>query len=100
MTEPEHALTKQYAALVEAEGATLEFTADGIAELARVATRLNERMENIGARRLHTVMTTLLEEELYELPDRGQDPVTVTTEMVRERLRTLAEDEDLRKYIL
>ncbi len=100
MTEPEHALTKQYAALVEAEGATLEFTADGIAELARVATRLNERMENIGARRLHTVMTTLLEEVLYELPDRGQDPVTVTTEMVRERLRTLAEDEDLRKYIL
>ena len=100
MTEPEHALTKQYAALVEAEGATLEFTADGIAELARVATRLNERMENIGARRLHTVMTTLLDEVLYELPDRGQDPVTVTTEMVRERLRTLAEDEDLRKYIL
>ncbi|MCA2986936.1 MAG: ATP-dependent protease ATPase subunit HslU [Gemmatimonas sp.] len=100
MTEPEHALTKQYAALVEAEGATLEFTTDGIAELARVATRLNERMENIGARRLHTVMTTLLEEVLYELPDRGQDPVTVTTEMVRERLRTLAEDEDLRKYIL
>ncbi|MFO0459271.1 MAG: HslU--HslV peptidase ATPase subunit, partial [Burkholderiales bacterium] len=97
---PEHALTKQYAALVEAEGATLEFTTDGIAELARVATRLNERMENIGAQRLHTVMTTLLEEELYELPDRGQDPVTVTTEMVRERLRTLAEDEDLRKYIL
>jgi ATP-dependent HslUV protease ATP-binding subunit HslU len=100
MTEPEHALTKQYAALVEAEGATLEFTTDGIAELARVAARLNERMENIGARRLHTVMTTLLEEVLYELPDRGQDPVTVTTEMVRERLRTLAEDEDLRKYIL
>ncbi|MCZ8205986.1 ATP-dependent protease ATPase subunit HslU [Gemmatimonas sp.] len=100
MTEPEHALTKQYAALVEAEGATLEFTADGIAELARVATRLNERMENIGARRLHTVMTTLLEEVLYELPDRGQAPVTVTAEMVRERLRTLAEDEDLRKYIL
>jgi ATP-dependent HslUV protease ATP-binding subunit HslU len=100
MTEPEHALTKQYAALVEAEGATLEFTADGIAELARVATRLNERMENIGARRLHTVMTTLLEEVLYELPDRGKAPVTVTAEMVRERLRTLAEDEDLRKYIL
>ena len=67
MTEPEHALTKQYAALVEAEGATLEFTADGIAELARVATRLNERMENIGARRLHTVMTTLLELSLIHI---------------------------------
>jgi ATP-dependent HslUV protease ATP-binding subunit HslU len=100
MTEPENALTKQYAALVEAEGASLAFTPDGIAELARVATRVNERMENIGARRLHTVMTTLLEEVLYELPDRGKDPVTVNADMVRERLRSIAEDEDLRKYIL
>jgi ATP-dependent HslUV protease ATP-binding subunit HslU len=100
MTEPENALTKQYAALVEAEGATLEFTTDGIAELARVATRVNERMENIGARRLHTVMTTLLEEVLYELPDRGKDLVTVNEGMVRERLKTIADDEDLRKYIL
>jgi len=100
MTEPENALTKQYAALVEAEGATLEFTAEGIAELARVAARVNERMENIGARRLHTVMTTLLEELLYELPDRGKDTVTVTADMVRERLKSIAEDEDLRKYIL
>ncbi|WP_396208283.1 ATP-dependent protease ATPase subunit HslU [Gemmatimonas sp.] len=100
MTEPENALTKQYAALVEAEGATLEFTAEGIAELARVAARVNERMENIGARRLHTVMTTLLEELLYELPDRGKDTVTVTADMVRDRLKSIAEDEDLRKYIL
>ena len=100
MTEPENALTKQYAALVAAEGAQLEFTAGGIAELARVAARVNERMENIGARRLHTVMTTLLEELLYELPDRGRDTVTVSAEMVRERLKAIAEDEDLRKYIL
>jgi len=100
MTEPENALTKQYAALVAAEGAQLEFTAEGIAELARVAARVNERMENIGARRLHTVMTTLLEELLYELPDRGRDTVTVSAEMVRERLKEIAEDEDLRKYIL
>jgi ATP-dependent HslUV protease ATP-binding subunit HslU len=100
MTEPENALTKQYAALVEAEGAKLEFTAEGIAELARVAARVNERMENIGARRLHTVMTTLLEELLYELPDRGKDTVTVSADMVRERLKAIAEDEDLRKYIL
>ena len=71
MTEPENALTKQYSALVEADGAKLEFTADGIAEIARIAAHVNERMENIGARRLHTVMTTLLEEFLYELPDRG-----------------------------
>lgn len=100
MTEPENALTKQYAALVEADGASLEFKDDGIAELARVATRVNERMENIGARRLHTVMTTLLEDVLFELPDRGRDSVVVDAAMVRERLKTISEDEDLRKYIL
>ena len=86
MTEPENALTKQYAALVEADGASLEFKDDGIAELARVATRVNERMENIGARRLHTVMTTLLEDVLFDLPDRGKDAVIVDAAMVRERL--------------
>src|SRR4029077_14035495 len=59
MTEPENALTKQYSALVEADGSMLDFTPDGIAEIARVAAQLNERMENICARRLHTVMTTL-----------------------------------------
>ncbi len=100
MTEPENALTKQYAALVEAEGASLTFAPDGIAEIARVATRVNERMENIGARRLHTVMTTLLEDVLYELPDGGREPVAVDATMVRERLKAIAEDEDLRKYIL
>src|SRR5688500_7961045 len=100
MTEPENALTKQYAALVEAEGAKLTFTTAGIAELARIAAVVNERMENIGARRLHTVMTTLLEDVLYELPDRGTAPVEVTPELVRERLKAISEDVDLRKYIL
>jgi len=100
MTEPENALTKQYAALVESEGAKLEFTGDGITEVARIAATVNQRMENIGARRLHTVMTTLLEDVLYELPDRGTDAVRVDGGMVRERLKTIVEDEDLRKYIL
>jgi ATP-dependent HslUV protease ATP-binding subunit HslU len=100
MTEPENALTKQYAALVEAEGAALTFTGDGVAEIARTAAVVNERMENIGARRLHTVMTTLLEDVLYELPDRGTAPVTVDAVVVRDRLKAIAEDEDLRKYIL
>ncbi len=100
MTEPENALTKQYAALVESEGAKLNFTDDGIAEIARIAALVNERMENIGARRLHTVMTTLLEELLYDLPDRGLGAVTVDGDMVRERLKAIVEDEDLRKYIL
>ncbi|MBV9880569.1 MAG: ATP-dependent protease ATPase subunit HslU [Gemmatirosa sp.] len=100
MTEPENALTKQYQALVEAEGARLRFTEGGIAEIARTAARVNERMENIGARRLHTVMTTLLEDVLYELPDRGRDEIVVDDALVRERLKAIAEDEDLRKYIL
>jgi ATP-dependent HslUV protease ATP-binding subunit HslU len=100
MTEPENALTKQYAALVEAEGARLSFTEDGIAEVARIAAQVNERMENIGARRLHTVMTTLLEEFLFELPDRGTEPIVVDAALVRDRLKGIVEDEDLRKYIL
>jgi ATP-dependent HslUV protease ATP-binding subunit HslU len=100
MTEPENALTKQYAALVESEGAKLAFTPDGIAEVARLAAQVNDRMENIGARRLHTVMSTLLEEVLYELPDRGKDTITVNGAMVRDRLKKIADDEDLRKYIL
>jgi ATP-dependent HslUV protease ATP-binding subunit HslU len=100
MTEPENALTKQYAALVHAEGVTLSFTADGIAEIARIAARVNSRMENIGARRLHTVMTTLLEELLYELPERGTAPEEVNAAAVRARLTAISEDEDLRKYIL
>src|SRR5215210_3576225 len=100
MTEPENALTKQYAALIEAEGAQLTFTDDGIAEIARIAAHVNDRMENIGARRLHTVMTTLLEEVLYELPDRGVTAITVDRSMVSERLRAIVEDEDLRRYIL
>ena len=100
MTEPENALTKQYAALVEAEGATLTFTEDGIKEIASTAARVNQRMENIGARRLHTVMTTLLEEVLYDLPDRGTQPINIDAAGVRERLHSIADDEDLRKYIL
>ena len=100
MTEPENALTKQYAALVEADGAKLTFTTDGIAEIARIAAQVNDRMENIGARRLHTVMTTLLEEFLYELPDRGNGEIAVNAELVTERLKAIVEDEDLRRYIL
>jgi ATP-dependent HslUV protease ATP-binding subunit HslU len=100
MTEPEHALTKQYAALVASEGSSLTFAADGIAELARVATVCNARMENIGARRLHTVMTTLLEELLYGLPETGGRGVVVDAAMVRDRLESVSQDEDLRRYIL
>jgi ATP-dependent HslUV protease ATP-binding subunit HslU len=100
MTEPENALTKQYSALVEAEGAKLEFTTDGIAEIAKIAAHVNDRMENIGARRLHTVMTTLLEDVLFGLPESGATAVRVDQELVQSRLKTIADDEDLRRYIL
>jgi ATP-dependent HslUV protease ATP-binding subunit HslU len=100
MTEPENALTKQYAALVESEAATLEFTQDGVAEIARIAAIANQRMENIGARRLHTVMTTLLEDVLYTLPDKSIEKVVVNRGLVQHRLKAILEDEDLRKYIL
>ena len=100
MTEPENALTKQYAALVEADGAKLTFATEGVAEVARIAALVNERMENIGARRLHTVMTTLLEDLLYDLPDPTVADVIVDAERVRERLKAIVEDEDLRRYIL
>src|SRR2546422_4616703 len=86
LTEPENALTKQYQALCAAEGATLEFTADGIDEIARIATVVNERLENIGARRLHTVMTTLLEDLLYALPDVAEKKAVFDAKRVRDRL--------------
>ena len=100
MTEPENALTKQYQALVAAEGATLEFTSDGINEIARVAFLANDRMENIGARRLHTVMAALMEEVLFELPDYPQKKIVFTAANVRERLSKIVNDDDLRRYIL
>ncbi|HEX2636550.1 MAG TPA: ATP-dependent protease ATPase subunit HslU [Gemmatimonadales bacterium] len=100
MTEPENALTKQYQALVAAEGATLEFTTDGIAEIARVAFMANDRMENIGARRLHTVMSALMEEVLFELPDYPEKRIEFDADGVRERLARIVNDDDLRRYIL
>jgi len=100
MTEPENALTRQYQALVAAEGAELEFTADGIAEVARVAWLANDRMENIGARRLHTVMASLMEDVLYELPNYPEKRIRFDAVQVRERLARIVNDDDLRRYIL
>jgi ATP-dependent HslUV protease ATP-binding subunit HslU len=100
MTEPENALTRQYQALVAAEGAELEFTADGIAEVARVAWLANDRMENIGARRLHTVMASLMEDVLYELPNYPEKRIRFDAAQVRERLARIVNDDDLRRYIL
>jgi ATP-dependent HslUV protease ATP-binding subunit HslU len=100
LKEPKNALPNQYQALVETEGGSITFTDEGIHEVARIATELNTRMENIGARRLQTVMTTLLEDVLYDLPDGETREIRVDAEFVRGRLEELAADEDLRRYIL
>ena len=83
-----------------AEGVELDFTEDGTREIARLAAEVNGRMENIGARRLHTVMTTLLDEILFSLPDENAKRFVINAEVVRERLRNIVDDEDLRRYIL
>jgi ATP-dependent HslUV protease ATP-binding subunit HslU len=100
LQEPKNALLDQYSAMVATEGASISYTQDGVEEIARIAMELNERMENIGARRLQTVMTTLLEELMFDLPEAGTAPVLVDAEFVRDRLKDTAEDEDLRRYIL
>jgi ATP-dependent HslUV protease ATP-binding subunit HslU len=100
LREPKNALLIQYSALAAADGATLEFTDDAVKEIARIAAQVNDRMENIGARRLHTVLTTLHEEILFELPDREQKEIVIDASTVIGRLKEVAEDEDLRKYIL
>ncbi len=101
LTLPQNALIKQYSALLATEGVTLEFEPDGIREIARTATQVNDQVENIGARRLHTIMTTLLEEILFETPDRyvGKT-IRITGEMVTERLSGIAKDKDLSRYVL
>ena len=100
LQEPKNALVRQYQALIASENVELDFDDEAIREIARIAAEVNERMENIGARRLHTVMTTLLEDLLFDLPDSGQDRVQVDAAMVRDRLRSVLEDDDLRRYIL
>jgi ATP-dependent HslUV protease ATP-binding subunit HslU len=100
LKEPKNALLVQYRALIETEGATIEFTDDGVQEIASIAMGLNDRMENIGARRLQTVMTTLLENVMFELPETAVGHVRVDREFVRDRLKKVAEDEDLSRFIL
>jgi len=100
LTEPKNALLEQYKALIETEGASIEFTEEGIEEIARIAMHLNDRMENIGARRLRTVMTTLLEEVMFELPETAGQDFVVDRAFVVERLAKVSEDEDLSRYIL
>jgi ATP-dependent HslUV protease ATP-binding subunit HslU len=100
LKEPKNALLVQYRALIETEGASIEFTDDGIQEIASIAMSLNDRLENIGARRLQTVMTTLLENVMFELPEKSVGHVRVDRQFVRDRLEKVAKDEDLSRFIL
>jgi ATP-dependent HslUV protease ATP-binding subunit HslU len=100
LTEPKNALIRQYQALVATEGVDLIFTEEAIAEVAHIAADLNHRMENIGARRLHTVLTTLLDQILFGLPEEKTERITIDATDVRDKLKDILEDEDLRRYIL
>jgi ATP-dependent HslUV protease ATP-binding subunit HslU len=101
LTATENALLKQYVALLETEGVKLEFTDDAIREVAKIATEVNEQVENIGARRLHTILTTLLDEILFDVPDKiPSEKVKIDAEIVRQKLDKIVRDRDLSKFIL
>ncbi len=100
LTEPHNALIKQYIEMMATEGVTLVFTGDAIAEIAEVAAVVNERTENIGARRLYTIMETLLDDISFDAPDMVEKEVVIDAQYVREKLENIVEDEDLSRYIL
>ncbi len=100
LIEPENALIKQYVELLKTEGVNLIIEQDAVEEIAKMATLINERGENIGARRLHTVMERILEDISFDAPDMENKKVRVTASYVRERLADVIEDEDLSRYIL
>lgn len=100
LREPENSLIRQYVALLETEKVTLSFSEEAIDELALLAAEINENVENIGARRLHTVMEKLLEEISFSATDRGGEEIVIDKDYVRERVEDLAKDADLSRFIL
>jgi ATP-dependent HslUV protease ATP-binding subunit HslU len=100
LTEPQNALIKQYIALLVTEGLAVEFTPEAIDEVAHMAFLVNEQTENIGARRLHTILEKLLEELSFEAPDLDTDHFVIDVDYVRRQLADVAQDKDLSKYIL
>ena len=100
LTEPNNALSQQYAELMATEDLEVEFTPDALEQIAEVAVQANLQMQNIGARRLHTVLETLMEDVSFDAPEMGGQSVTVDAAYVREKLKDIIEDEDLSKYIL
>jgi ATP-dependent HslUV protease ATP-binding subunit HslU len=100
LTEPHNALIKQYVEMLATEGLNIIFQEDAIAEIAEVATVVNEKTENIGARRLYTIMETLLDEISFDAPDMTEKEVNIDADYVRQKLAEIVEDEDLSRYIL
>ncbi len=100
LTEPRNSLVRQYVALLETEGVRLEFKEDGVSAIAEIAAEVNERTDDIGARRLHTVMEKLVEEVSFDAPDLGEKTLVIDESYVRGRLGALANDEDLSRFIL
>jgi ATP-dependent HslUV protease ATP-binding subunit HslU len=100
LTEPQNALIKQYIALMATEGIALEFAEDAIRAMARIAAAVNRKTENIGARRLHTIMERLLEDLSFDATDRAEKEFLVTAEYVKKQLQDISEDEDLSRFIL
>jgi ATP-dependent HslUV protease ATP-binding subunit HslU len=100
LTEPRNSLVRQYKALLETEDVELDFEASGVEAIAEIAAQVNERTDDIGARRLHTVLERLLEELSFEAPDLGAQRVRVDADFVRGKLEGLVKDEDLSRYIL
>jgi len=100
LKEPQNALTHQYAYLLRAEGIELEFSDESIREIASIAAAVNQNTENIGARRLHTIMEKLLEDISFEAPELTLDTFVITPQYVQEKLKDIAQDRDLSQYIL
>ncbi len=100
LTEPDASLTEQYAALLVTEGLQLQFDPSGVRRIAEIAFQVNERTENIGARRLHTIMERLLEDLSFDAADRHGETVTIDADYVEQHLADVARDDDLSRYIL
>ena len=100
LTETDNALTRQYTALMQTEEVTVRFTEDGIAALARIAAEVNHSIENIGARRLYTVLERVFEELSFTAPDRSGDEITVDDAFVEKNLGALSRSTDLSRYVL
>ena len=100
LTEPENSLLKQYSALISTEGVELSFTEEATRAIAELASQMNAEMEDIGARRLHTMLEQLLEEISFDVCDAPVPRIEIDAELVRERLNDLVEDRDIRRYLL